>query len=64
MSMKKIVFYIGLVFVLLLSGCRTDLKLAKRYVAERTDIQAAVYFPEKADVKVEYNTQLGRKPRC
>ena len=45
----------------LLTSCQTDLKLAKRYVAERTDIQAAVYFPEQAEVKVEYNTQLGKK---
>lgn len=58
--MKKKLLYIGLL-LLLLSSCRTDLKLAKRYVAERTEIQAAVYFPEKAEVKVEYNTQLGKK---
>ena len=45
----------------LLTSCRTDLKLAKKYVAERTDIQAAVYFPDQAEVKIEYNPQLGKK---
>ena len=44
-----------------LSSCNTSLKLAKKYVAERDNIQAAVYFPEQAEVKVEYNTQLGKK---
>ena len=46
---------------LLLSSCHTDLKLAKRYVAERNNIQAAVFFPEQAEVNVEYNTQLARQ---
>ena len=50
---------LGLLLVLLTS-CQTDLKLAKHYVAERTDIQAAVYFPEKAEVKMDYNVQLGK----
>lgn len=45
----------------LLTSCRTDLKIAKKYVAERTDIQAAVYFPEQAEVKVEYNIQYGKQ---
>lgn len=49
------------IFLFTFCSCQTDLKLAKKYVAERTDIQAAVYFPEKAEVKVEYNTQLGKK---
>ena len=44
-----------------LSSCNTSLKLAKKYVAERNNIQAAVYFPEQAEVKVEYNAQLGKK---
>ena len=57
--MKKLIF-IGLWFVLTLSSCQTELKLAKKFVAERTDIQAAVYFPEKADVKVEYNSTYGQ----
>jgi len=47
-------------FLLSLSSCRTDMKLAKSFVAEHTGIQAAVYFPEKADVKVEYNTTYGQ----
>ena len=58
--MKKLIF-IGLLLVLALTGCQTELKLAKQYMAERPDIEAAVYFPEQADVKVEYNTQYGRK---
>ena len=36
------------------------MKLAKQYVAER-NIRAAVYFPEKADVKVIYDAQLDKK---
>ena len=59
--MKKLIFFIGILCVLAMSSCRTDLKLAKSYVAERTGIQAAVYFPEQAEVKVEYNTQYGRQ---
>ena len=55
--MKRLAF-IGLLLVMTLSGCQTELKLAKKYVAERQGIQAAVYFPEKAEVTVEYNTQL------
>ena len=58
--MKRLVF-IALLLAVTLSGCQTDLKLAKNFVAERNNIQAAVYFPEQAEVKVEYNTQLGKK---
>lgn len=46
---------------MLLSGCQTDLKLANRYIAERSDLQAAVYFPERAEVIVEYDSQLGKQ---
>ena len=46
--------------LLSLSSCRTDLKLAKAFVAERTGIQAAVYFPEKAEVKLEYSGTYGQ----
>ncbi len=59
--MKKLKYFIGLLCILAMSSCRTDLKLAKAYVAERTGIQAAVYFPEQAEVKVEFNTQYGRQ---
>lgn len=55
--MKKFLFFIGLLSVLLLSGCQTELKLAKTFVTEKANTRVAVYFPEKADVKVEYNTQ-------
>lgn len=58
--MKKL-YFIGLLLVLALMGCQAELKLAKQYVAERPNIAAAVYFPEQADVKVEYNTQYGKK---
>ena len=50
-----------LVFALLLSSCQTEKKLAKQYLAERPHIEAAVYFPEQAEVKVEYNTQYGKQ---
>ena len=52
------------VFVLLLiffTSCQTELKLAKKYMAERQGIHAAVYFPEQAEVKVEYNIQYGQQ---
>lgn len=53
--------FIGLVgfwaTLLLLTGCQTELKLAKNFVAEQSYTRVAVYFPEKAEVKVEYNTQ-------
>ena len=51
---------IGFICALLFTSCQTELKLAKTYIAERTDIQAAVYFPEKAEVKLEYNMQYGQ----
>lgn len=54
-------YAVFVILVLLLSSCHTDLKLAKRYVAERNNIQAAVFFPEQAEVNVEYNTQLARQ---
>ena len=59
--MTRINYLIGLLCAMLLTSCQTDLKLAKKYVAERTDIRAAVYFPERAEVKVEYNPQLDKK---
>lgn len=58
MKNKVVIIMVGLLLALLTS-CRTDLKLAKKYVAERTDIQAAVYFPEKAEVNVEYAPDYG-----
>ena len=54
-------YAVFIILGLLLSSCHIDLKLAKRYVAERNNIQAAVFFPEQAEVKVEYNPQLGRQ---
>ena len=59
--MTRINYLIGLLCAMLLTSCQTDLKLAKKYVAERTDIRAAVYFPERAEVKVEDNPQLDKK---
>ena len=58
--MKRLLF-IALLLIVTLSSCQTDLKLAKKYVAERTGIQAAVYFPEKAEVKVEYNAKFNKQ---
>lgn len=49
-----------LILLLTFSSCRTDLKLAKTFVAERTGIQAAVYFPESAEVKSLYNATYGQ----
>ena len=62
-SLNKVGFgcFVGFVLILFLSGCQTELKLAKKYMAVRPDIEAAVYFPEQAEVKVEYNTQLGKQ---
>lgn len=59
MKTKNKYLIVGLL-LLLLTGCSTDKKLAKSYVAEHTGIQAAVYFPEKAEVKSEYNTTYGQ----
>jgi len=61
MKKNRIIAIIVGLLVLTLSGCNTEIKLAKRYMAERPYIEAAVYFPEKADVKVEYNTQLAKR---
>jgi hypothetical protein len=61
MNMKKSLLFIGLLLALLFSGCQTELKLAKNFVAENTDIRVAVYFPEKAEVKVEYNAKYDRQ---
>ena len=60
-KIRAIAFVGGLLAALLLSGCSMEMKLAKKYMAERPQIAAAVYFPEQAEVKVEYNTQYGRK---
>ena len=46
---------------MVMTGCQTELKLAKQYREERPVIEAAVYFPERAEVKVEYNTKYERK---
>ena len=59
--MKKYLFFIGFLCVLTLSSCQTELKLAKTFIEEKANTQVAVYFPESADVKVEYNTQLGQQ---
>lgn len=56
---KILLFFVCL--LLAMSSCQTELKLAKSYIAQRPYIEAAVYFPEKAEVKVEYNTQYGKQ---
>ena len=53
--------FIGLLMTLLLSSCQTEKKLAKQYMNSRPHIAAAVYFPEQAEVRTEYNPQLGKK---
>lgn len=58
--MRTRIILIGLL-ALLLAGCNTEMKLAKRFMAEHPYIEAAVYFPERAEMKVEYNTQLAKK---
>lgn len=58
--MKKLTF-IGLLLVLILTGCQTELKLARTYMAEHPSIEAAVFFPDEALVIVEYNNQYGRQ---
>ena len=60
MRKSIVIVLVGMVLALLTS-CQTELKLAKKYVAERQGIQAAVYFPDKAEVTVEYNTQLDKQ---
>ena len=57
----RLTIVMGLLTVMLLSSCQIEKKLAKQYMAERPHIDAAVYFPEKAEVKVEYNTALDKK---
>ena len=58
--MKK---YLLLIVIVLsfLTSCNTELKLAKRYVAENQNIKVAVLFPEAADVKLEYNLKYDKK---
>lgn len=59
---NRFVSFVGFVFIaLLMSSCQTELKLAKNFVAEKANTRVAVYFPEKAEVKVEYNTQYGKQ---
>lgn len=57
--------FVGLVLSLLMvslfPSCQMEKKLAKQYMANRPNIAAAVYFPDEAEMKVEYNAQLGKK---
>ena len=57
----KITIVLGLLMAFVLTSCQTEMKLAKKYMEERPHIEAAVYFPEKAEVKVEYNSQYGKQ---
>ena len=61
--MKRIIkiTLLGSLMAFVLSSCQTELKLAKKYMAERPTIEAAVYFPERAEVKTEFNTQYGKQ---
>ena len=48
MKIKHIV--IGIVFMMALVGCGSEYKLANRFINQSQNIQAAVYFPETAQV--------------
>ena len=52
---------VGFVLLFSFSSCQMEKKLAKQYMAEHPNIAAAVYFPDQAEVKVEYNAQYGRQ---
>ena len=58
--MKKLLFLSIVLGALAMTSCQPELKLAKRYMAERPAIQAAVYFPEQAEVKTEVNATYGQ----
>ena len=58
--MRKLGFMIIVLASLALSSCQTELKWAKRYMAERPYIQAAVFFPEQAEVKTEADETYGQ----
>ena len=55
---KKLLLFV--LFSLFFSSCQMEKKLAEQFVAEQTQTRVAVYFPEQADVKVEYNMQYGQ----
>lgn len=55
---KKLLLFVLLSFFF--SSCQTEKKLAEQFVAEQTQTRVAAYFPEQADVKVEYNMQYGQ----
>ena len=56
---KQFMGFVTLLF--LLTSCQTEMKLAKNFIAEQAQTRVAVYFPEQAEVKVEYNTQYSQK---
>lgn len=60
-SVSRFRALVGFICVFLFTSCQTELKLAKSFVAEQANTRVAVYFPEQAEVKVEYNTLLDRK---
>ena len=66
MSLSKaprfsVILVLAMLMALLFPSCQMEKKLAKQYIANRPNIAAAVYFPEQADVKVEYNAKLDKK---
>ena len=61
MKNRFVSFVAFAIIALLMSSCQTELKLAKNFVAEKSNTRVAVYFPEKAEVKVEYNPELGKQ---
>ena len=66
MSLSKaprfsVILVLAMLMALLFPSCQMEKKLANQYIANRPNIAAAVYFPEQADVKVEYNAKLDKK---
>ena len=57
----SVILVLAMLMALLFPSCQMEKKLAKQYIANRPNIAAAVYFPEQADVKVEYNAKLDKK---
>ena len=58
--MKQIsmrILFLSMVFMLVFSGCSTELRLAKQFVSQRGAIKAAVYFPEEAQVTLVQNEE-------
>ena len=56
-----ILLVLAVLMALLFPSCQMERKLAKQYMTNHPHIEAAVYFPDEAEVKTEFNAQLGKK---